>query len=1073
MTTHHKNELDARCPTTEELVAFVRGELPAEAGETIARHIEGCTACLATLNQMDGHDDPLLAELRQPVPADLFSQDSGPQAPARADESPPARPSGAGTGCDAVPAPSGAEGPPSPPVVPGYEVLEELGRGGMGVVYRVFDPDLQRRLAIKVLHEQFRGRPDLERRFLAEAQLMAQLQHPGIAPVHDLGRLADGRPFFAMKLVQGRTLAALLDERRTAVPTADLPQLLGIFDQVCQTLAYAHSRGVIHRDLKPSNVMVGAFGEVQVMDWGVAKILRRQGDGASIGASPEPDPLAAVRTQVAGLSAQAGRVLGTAMYMSPEQARGEVEALDERCDVFGLGGIMCVILTGQPPYPGSSLAADAREAELAQAHVRLDGCGADAELLALAKACLAGPWVERPRDAGTVAAAVAAYQTALAERARQAELERAAVAARAGEARKRRRLWGALAALGALVLLGGAAGGLWYAQRESARAEQESALRRQAETNEREALRDKHISQAVRNFLQRDLLRQADAIEQADAARQAGGGFKAKENPTIKELLDRTAVELAPEKIEAKFPNEPEVQASILKTVGETYRDIGANDKAVGFLTRSSDTYRHVLGPDHPDTLTAMSHLAGAYQEEGNLVEAIALCEQVRDGFVKQLGPNNPKTLTSLNNLGYAYWEAGRVADAIVLLEQVRDAFMKLPNADPSLRFGNADNLALAYRAAGKTTEALALHQQVWDAEVKMLGVDHPATLATLQKLAVAYLDAGRPGDAFSLLEQVRDATVKQVGTEHPNTLRTLASLARAYRGVGKMTEAIALYQRVRDTQVKKLGANHPDTIYTLQGLAHAYLDTGNTADAIALLEQVRDGRVKKFGADHPKTLTTLSSLGWAYLESGRTREALDLLQQVRDAIVRQLGADHPDTLMALNNLGMANHAAGKEAEAVTLLEQVREVQIKKLGADHPVTLATLNNLGGVYLQVGRTKEAIALCEQVRDAMVKKLGGDHPDILKNLNNLAGAYRAVGKMADAIALYEQVRHAYVKKLGADHPHTITSMNNLAVAYAQAGKTVEPSPCSSRCATPLCRSWGPTTLIPSQLSTTWAR
>jgi serine/threonine protein kinase len=151
-----------------------------------------------------------------------------------------------------------------------YELQEEIGRGGMGVVYRGHDADLNRMLAVKVLLEKHTDNEELKRRFLEEAQIMGQLQHPGVAPIHEIGALQDGRPFFSMKQIKGQTLTELLLE------LPDLPRLLSIFEQVCQTMAAAHSRGIIHRDLKPGNVMVGAFGEVQVMDWGLAKVLRQK-----------------------------------------------------------------------------------------------------------------------------------------------------------------------------------------------------------------------------------------------------------------------------------------------------------------------------------------------------------------------------------------------------------------------------------------------------------------------------------------------------------------------------------------------------------------------------------------------------------------------------------------------------------------------------------------------------------------------------------------------------------------------------------------------------------------------------
>jgi hypothetical protein len=144
------------------------------------------------------------------------------------------------------------------------QFLGEIARGGMGAVLKGRDPDLGRDLAVKVLLEDHRNRPEFIRRFIEEAQIAGQLQHPGIVPVYELGAFADRRPYFAMKLVKGRTLASLLAHRKE--PADELPRLLGIFEQVAQTVAYAHARGVIHRDLKPSNIMVGSFGEVQVMD---------------------------------------------------------------------------------------------------------------------------------------------------------------------------------------------------------------------------------------------------------------------------------------------------------------------------------------------------------------------------------------------------------------------------------------------------------------------------------------------------------------------------------------------------------------------------------------------------------------------------------------------------------------------------------------------------------------------------------------------------------------------------------------------------------------------------------------
>jgi serine/threonine-protein kinase len=184
---------------------------------------------------------------------------------------PPEPPTTADDATTGVEAAAAAEGP-TPQRVGRFPVVGVIGRGGMGAVWRGHDPDLRRDLAVKVLRDEHAERPEVVARFLEEAQVGGQLQHPGVVPVYEMGR--DGaRPYFAMKLVQGRNLAELL-ARRTS-PADDLPRFLLIFEQIAQALAYAHAHGVVHRDLKPSNVMVGEFGEVQVMDWGLAKVLTR------------------------------------------------------------------------------------------------------------------------------------------------------------------------------------------------------------------------------------------------------------------------------------------------------------------------------------------------------------------------------------------------------------------------------------------------------------------------------------------------------------------------------------------------------------------------------------------------------------------------------------------------------------------------------------------------------------------------------------------------------------------------------------------------------------------------------
>ena len=753
----------------------------------------------------------------------------------------------------------------------GFELGEVLGQGGMGVVVRARDLALGRDVAVKLLTSRFAADSAIAARFADEARVTGQLQHPGVPAVYQAGLTPGGRPFLAMKLIEGCTLEALLK-------AGEVVNAAAVFEAVCHAVGYAHSRGVIHRDLKPANIMVGGFGEVQVMDWGIAKVL---GQSDRLDAPGGETVHFDSQTPVT----QAGSVLGTPAYMPPEQAIGS-ERVDPRSDVFGLGAVLCALLTGQPPFTGDSESARLRSArgDTAEALARLDGCGADLGLVTLCQRCLSVNPLDRPADGGAVATAVAAWRAVADERARRAELDAAELAVRAAEQSRRRVVIVRMVAVVAATLvfsLAATATGLVQARRAQADAElardAEADQKRDAEASAQAARESAALETSAREFSE-------DIISYAKPLGHEGG--------LGREVTLLEAIDAATAKLDAQATQSPVGEARLRYKLFMAYSNLGQYQKARSAAARCVTLAEVANGVDGTETLVAKTNLAQAENSLGHHEDARRLAAYAAEQLSARLGPNARRSLVSRQTLAKALTGLGRHTEALLIQQTIWQAFQETAGPNHLDTMDAAHGVAQALLNTGRPAEALPVLRQLVTEHEAISGRDGIRTLDALALLASALARTGDAAGALKLRERVAADTTAKLGLDHTNTLTARSRLAESWATAGRHAEAVAIYSQTLAAQKRICGMRHVDTIVTANYLVQSLQKLGRFADALPIQKEAAEAMATLRGPDSPEALLLNVNLASGYYHIKRPADAIAILEQVYPKVLRLMPGD-------------------------------------------------------------------------------------------------------------------------------------------------------------------------------------
>ncbi|MCA8959390.1 MAG: serine/threonine protein kinase [Planctomycetes bacterium] len=815
-----------------------------------------------------------------------------------------------------------------------YRVVGEIARGGMGIVLEVLDLDLDRILAMKIIQDQQTRASasattatslSLVQRFLREAKVTAQLDHPGVVPVFDVGVHRDGSVFFTMRRVEGEDLREVFAASRRGDPRWTRGAVVDVLLKVCDTIAFCHDRGVVHRDLKPANIRVGRYGEVYVMDWGLARLF---------GEADELDSDAGTMLGNGdGLETLDGQVLGTPAYMSPEQAAGKRSDIGPSCDVYSIGAMLYTLLAGTPPYldnDRSKSSAEVLAALQAGPPLPLRSLGLDdpSTLIEICDRAMARSPSDRHPSVQALGDAIR----------NQRERERAALrdAEQAQrDAQRARRVSSFLINL--------------FEATDPNEAHRGSITVDDLLERGAERLRtDFHDDVSVRATLERTLGIAHDKLGNSDRARRH-----------LESALDLH---------ESRSDADPLELAESCEALAHFHASHHAYARAEELYERGMVLRVAELGAEDLLVSETRQHLAIVQLHLGKIDEAERSIRSALSTRRAQLPPDSPDLGHTIHNLAFFLCHVGRIREAIEAFGTALDIWRR-SLGDHLTTASCLHNMARALAEVGEVDAARHRAHEALEIRERLLGAIHPSVASTLQNLASIELDVGRHAESIRLLGRALRIREQLFPDDHPAILSTMNNLAVAHLTRGDAEEALALNRNVLERQERVLDPGHRSIATARHNLGVCLFKCGRIDEAIGPLRRAIEDRRRILAPEHHDLALSLTALANALSEAGDLDEPERLLDEA-DAIRR---ANFDETHLAHASTAEARgRLARKRGDLARARAHFDAAMAIRESAGHTLSWAEAAVAAGeVCFDAGRLDEARALLDRAEPILAE------------------------------------------------------------------------------------------------------